>query len=955
MRVELTLKSYDFSDRTEMNPTTTNTTERLAFDGPIGLSLSIALGVLLVALFAWALWRERNILGRRNTMLFGALRCIALATVIWLLLGPARVRVDTSTTRRAVAFVTDVSGSMQTVDPAGSSDDLRWAVSSAASEKTSATEATDRAVAAIGVARQQLRTATEALAQHKAESIVVDATSSANQAVGRARDHLQSVMETGATQSSSDSRALAQRLLNRLQAPEFEALDQLCLALERGRTPSEKGWRESLPDLEYQLAGIDRTLHELARRVATEETGRIAEDNPQLLTSLQNAPRLARAGSFLDRLEHSSLATVRDEADVRMSSFDLAVRALNDPAAPQRSLAPWLQPAESPSEAAGTDLSAVMDQVHREHQDQPLAAVFLLTDVHHNHAGEVNPRDAAATLDETPVYVVPIGNTEHVRDVILQSVSAPAVAMRNDDIVIEVALQAHDCEGEVCLVQLLQDGDVVDFREVVLDSAFASRTVRFEQQMPTIGDQRFQVAIMPLEREASEDNNYTEFEVNVTRSDIQVLLADEWPRWEYRYLSQLFRRDPKVDSDELLYHPRMIATGRREESKTVPITVDDWDQYDVVLLGDLPPDHLPAVAQESLAEYLQKRGGTLVLIAGSEAMPQAYVNHPLEDLLPVLPVDDGTSAGAGGFSLQLTEEGRDHQALMIAETEEETRLAWEFVNRFSPLNSVSEWRRPRPTAHTLIAAIPRNSLDADPTDSAFLCWQQVGRGRVVYLSGPDTYRLRFLRGDQLHYRFWGQLLRWVIASDLSAGTEFVRIRTDKSRYETREDVQTTVRLTGEDGEPVVADDLSVRLVSGDDERTAPLAQVADVPGEYTATIRSLSPGVYRIEPIGAAVDQLQQGDNQEPASASFTVQAELPLELVDTRCDRALAQQIADVTGGQVLPPTAVDEILRLTDLAPIVSEKMERRPLWLEWKYLWLVFGCLQVEWIVRKWKGLS
>ena len=25
------------------------------------------------------------------------------------------------------------------------------------------------------------------------------------------------------------------------------------------------------------------------------------------------------------------------------------------------------------------------------------------------------------------------------------------------------------------------------------------------------------------------------------------------------------------------------------------------------------------------------------------------------------------------------------------------------------------------------------------------------------------------------------------------------------------------------------------------------------------------------------------------------------------------------------------------------------------EWKYLWLFFGCLQVEWIVRKWKGLS
>ncbi len=79
------------------------------------------------------------------------------------------------------------------------------------------------------------------------------------------------------------------------------------------------------------------------------------------------------------------------------------------------------------------------------------------------------------------------------------------------------------------------------------------------------------------------------------------------------------------------------------------------------------------------------------------------------------------------------------------------------------------------------------------------------------------------------------------------------------------------------------------------------------------------------------------------------------MELVDTRSDRVLAQQIANITGGLVLPPTAVEEIIALTNLEPIVSERIEQQPLWLEWRYLWIVFGCLQIEWIVRKWKGLS
>ncbi|MEO2019750.1 MAG: hypothetical protein ABGZ53_35910 [Fuerstiella sp.] len=177
----------------------------------------------------------------------------------------------------------------------------------------------------------------------------------------------------------------------------------------------------------------------------------------------------------------------------------------------------------------------------------------------------------AAELTDIPVYVIPIGNTQHVRDVILQSVFAPAVAMRNDDIVIEATLQAHDCEGETCVVQLLQDGQVINSHGVHLDSGFVSRPVRFERKMPEAATQQFQIAIAPLDGELTEENNIDDFEVNVTRSDIKLLLADEMPRWEYRYLANLFRRDHTVECDELLYRPRLIATGRRAESKTFPV------------------------------------------------------------------------------------------------------------------------------------------------------------------------------------------------------------------------------------------------------------------------------------------------------------------------------------------------------------------------------------------------
>ncbi|MBC7968193.1 MAG: hypothetical protein H7Z17_19985 [Fuerstia sp.] len=953
-----------------MPPTTTSNLERLALEGPIGLPLAVAIALVLLALFTVSLGMERRILGNRYTAFFWLLRATALGVAVWMLLDPTRVLVEVSTTRKSVAVLMDVSGSMQTIDPEGTSDDLRWAMSQGPSKQFPATQAADQAYAAAGIAEKHLQQASEALVQHQRESLVVETTSAANEAIRSVRDRVGIVAEElkagGSGETNASAKTLAKQIVKELEGSEFVAFGELCEALKKGRTPSEKGWRESLPDLQNRLTGIRRQLSELARDVAQLDSDRAQNSQPQMMSAIQRSARMSRAAGFLDSLSGTALKTVRDKADVRISTFDQSPTLLTGQANTMDVIKSLLPAADKDSDEqqevaarSGTDISSVLEQLSRDRRDQPLAAAFILTDVSHNKAGAANPRQVAADMGGTPVYVIPIGNTQYVRDILVQSVFCPTVAMRNDDIVIEAVIQAYDCEGETCLVQLLQDGQPVDSRTVQLDSGFATRRVRFDQKMSDVGVQRFQIAVSPVAKELTEQNNVDDFEVNVTRSEIKLLLADEMPRWEYRYLAQLFRRDPKVELDEMLFHPRPIATGRRSASGTFPVTVDDWDQYDVVILGDLTVEHFPVAAQESLIEYMKERGGTVMLIAGKESMPEAYSKLPIADVLPVTRMGaEANVSDDAGYSFHVTDAGQSHNALMIGETEEATKVAWDFINQFAPLHEVSPWRLPRPSATTLISAVPKGTLDKDHAakTSAFLCWQPVGRGRVVYLAGPETFRLRFLRGDRLHYRFWGQMLRWALASDLSAGTEVVRIRADKAQYNSDESIQIVVRLTDSSGKPVVtAEELQAIARQGEQEHSAPLVADELIPGQYIGEFKSLPPGDYQIEPTGGPVSQLLQSTQQQPVSASFTVQADLPVEFLDTRCDRALAQQIADITGGQVLPPTAVEEVLRLTNLEPEIAQKMESRPLWLQWKYLWIVFGCLQAEWIVRKVKGLS
>lgn len=940
-----------------MSPTTITTAERLVVDGPFGPPSAIGIGLFLAVLFALMLRRESSALGSLNVVLFWCLRTMAVSVVLWMLLAPMKVLVETSTTRRAIVFVTDISGSMQTVDPAGSSDDFRWALARSESSSFSATREADQTVAALGIALRQLQTARDALQRHSNERQLLDSVAAADQAVQRAQDHIRRIGEAPSKHRLSDKvQTLVHRLTRLLSGAELQSFAQNVTAIKKNRTPSQAGWREGLPDLEHRISVIKTAAQELAWTAAESEGKQFASENQEVIAKVRDTSRLNRVSQSVDALQKTALESLHEKADVRYGSFDQVLQWMSGPPTVENPSRGLTTTDQEPVSAAGTDLSSVFASLQQEAVHQPLAAVLLLSDVAHNHPGEKHPRDVAGTLIDTPVYVVPVGNTQHVRDVYLRSVFAPTVAMRNDDIVIEASLQAFHCEGEVCIVQLLQDGKPIDQREILLDSGLATRTVRFERHVGTLGTEQFRVAVVPIEGELTADNNERDFEVNVTRNDIKILLADEFPRWEYRYLTQLFRRDSKVECDELLFHPRMIATGHREESKSVPITVDDWDYYDVIMLGDLATDHLPVAAQESLVKYLQERGGTVVMIAGTDAMPQAYKDLPLGEVVPVEPMPQSTNATAG-FEFRITPEGLNHPALMIGETEEENRVAWNLVNHYSPLPAVSPWRKPKAAARTLIAATPRNSLDpaSDEHNSAFLCWQQVGRGRIIYLSAPETFRLRFLRGDRLHYRFWGQLVRWAIAADLAAGSKFVRVRTDKSRYNTRETVQVTVRLANEKGEPVVADGVLASVIGSNDSRTISLSADLAVPGEYRGEIRSLAPGEYRIEPSGNAVEQLQRENSQEPATASLSVQKEMSSELSETRCDRALAQQIADVTGGQVVPPTAIDEILKLTNLEPLTSETIQQQPLWVQWKYLWIVFGCLQSEWIIRRRLGLS
>jgi hypothetical protein len=93
-----------------------------------------------------------------------------------------------------------------------------------------------------------------------------------------------------------------------------------------------------------------------------------------------------------------------------------------------------------------------------------------------------------------PVYVVPIGNTEPLRDVILHHAQAPRAVFKDDLIVFETMIDAYGYAGEQLTIDLMKDGQILESREIEVPSAAYAGRLTFAHKAVQMGIQKFEKA-----------------------------------------------------------------------------------------------------------------------------------------------------------------------------------------------------------------------------------------------------------------------------------------------------------------------------------------------------------------------------------------------------------------------------------------------------------------------------
>jgi len=913
-----------------------DTIQKLAFDGPLSIGQLVALGLVVTLISGYFTWRDCK--ASASLKLFALLfltRLIALLVALWMLAGASVVTLLRNAKAKSVVVLVDSSGSMDSVDPVdGSGNSVRWSV-------TGVPEigALDRAAGTLrsaqsGVSRlrRSIRTG-DAGQQSQAiwEQVIGSVDSVAAELGG---------LTLNMARTDTEPTAEAKRVSALLKAGLGPLRDQSMAAPDSTSRTTRQALGDRLDEVDAFIATGVRRIENLARRLAAhfEETAGSAEQ-----TRLATESKLARKDKVATWLEAGEKSWLKElEGKERVLRYTFASRVL--PVATQD----WRQGLRTDSAANTTDLGAALNRATQDAAQQSVDAVILVTDGGHNTSGD--PREAAAALRGVPLYIVPIGNSKVPRDVVLHHTHAPRAVFKNDMILVDAMVTAYGCEGETLQIELLSNDVIVEQKTNLVSSAIFDEKITFQQKAADFGRHKLQVRVKPLHDEHSIQNNEAQMEVDVMEDTIRVLVADDRPRWEFRYLVGLFKRDKHVDFEQLLFELNNDAQGSGARP-SFPQDLEGWRKYRVIILGDVAPSQLSRPQQELLKKYVTEDGGNLIVIAGETAMPAAFTDEPLGAMIPTIP---GGAPSNQGVGLAVTGEGSMSVATQLDDDPLASERVWREMSSKLPIYLPAS-ARPKPTSHVLIAA---TSPTPGAESEAFLSWQYVGLGRVIYIAAPITYQLRYRNGDAYHHRFWGQLLRWAITREMGSGSKTVRISTDKTSYEEGEQAQVAVRLSQIDGKPVAGAKFNLETKQG-----GQIIKVVDMreepasPGTYRGTLENLPLGQLALQAAGATIDSLLRAEGyQGQPEQTLNVDPRRTSESSNPLCNLALLHQLADASGGAVIEPAAVPKAVSQLNTIPDVQQTVvSRQPVWNRWGFLWLFVGCLTFEWLLRRyWRML-
>jgi len=591
------------------------------------------------------------------------------------------------------------------------------------------------------------------------------------------------------------------------------------------------------------------------------------------------------------------------------------------------------------AEETATGIGEAVRQVLQEPRGQALGGIIVLTDGGNNHGS--SPLEAAQIAKEqnVPLFLYGVG-VSSPPDLEIKEVTAQRLAFVGERLEVKARVVSRNLDERPDTITLTADGEPVDKVNLSLGGDHEQDVV-FHLVPKKAGEVKLEVSVPVRAEEIGKDNNRGSTTVRVTDKKFNVLLVEQAPRWDFRYLLDYLQRDERLEVKCVMIEgePGLERMPDSPFLTSLPDSREKLFQSQVLILGDVNPDSLGQERMEMIVDWVEAGGG-IIFLAGPNFNPGSYAGTPLEPLLPVVPDTSrprewNAQKEPEPFALELTTQGRLSPYLQMDPDPAVNRKIW---SEFPGVRWVAPVLRVKTGAEVLLVD-PRSSSAGRYGQLPVFAMQGYGSGKCVYFGTDETHRWRSRTGEKYYSILWGQIMQTLALQLLDGASSLTQLRTDRKEYAAGDKVTISGNAYNADYSPLMQPSLEGVLTiekNGAAPRSLNLTGTGrnGYRGEFVAT----EPGRYSFHTL------------HDPNGVLKFEVIDTNLESSQTAMDDRLLKNMAAMSGGRFLRE---EDLKNLPDWITAVSTKVATsRKIDLYYSG-WVLAGMIALlcaEWLMRR-----
>lgn len=597
-----------------------------------------------------------------------------------------------------------------------------------------------------------------------------------------------------------------------------------------------------------------------------------------------------------------------------------------------------LLPQENKFTAIGDAIQTIVAE--QKNSLKPLAGIVLLTDGHNNIGSDLSQAIQSLKENKIPVTAIGIGELKEKDGLKVRFNKRKISTFLGNETELPVTATNYKKEILTARLDLFQNQKKMDSQ--ILDIPGGEEiNVSFSIVTEFVGSETYSVNISGIDKKGdlqkqlqiSQDTTDKILVYSKRNDDRKVLYISDQLSPDYRFIKQSISGEESIELNTLIRLTDNIFYRQGDKlPEAFPEHSEFWQTYDVILLNTNVIPKLSAAVLEGLHDFVNKRGGGLLVFGALEAGN--------------IEADQSSKTATKKQFVNLLPGKQSH--LLSTSRDENIEIQWQILQApvmdYSPLI-------PQGTSLQNLSEInfsARTVAWSKKSETPVLSVQNYGAGMSAYWSLPQSWRwsLASKASHEVFSKYWQHLISWLGSGALDR----LSFPSEEDVYALEEPVILSVDVTQPNYSPASNALVEAIINSPDGESRVSLFPDSKIPGRYSGTYRGNTAGTHEVN-YQAILDEGEVLQRQTLLDFEFS-----QAENTDTTFQPDALKELAYATKGVYYHYSEIEKDLDKINIATTTGLPQIEVKKYLIDSSLFLL-ACIILlgsEWILRRKWGL-